>query len=158
MNVGEANANVWQPGAYCQQTGKFLTQAKLIGTYIVPRVDVQIAATYQNLPGPQLIANYTALNAAVAPALGRSLSGGAANIVVNLTEPGTLYGARMNELDLRIGKILRFGRVRATPSFDIYNVLNANPILTESKAFATWRRPQNILGARFIELVLKTDF
>jgi hypothetical protein len=158
LNVGEANANVWQPGAYCQQTGKFLTQAKLIGTYIVPRIDVQVAATYQNLPGPQLIANYTALNAAVAPSLGRSLSGGAANIVVNLTEPGTLYGARMNELDLRIGKILRFGRVRATPSFDIYNVLNANPILTESKAFATWRRPQNILGARFFELVLKTDF
>ncbi len=158
LNVGEANANVWQPASYCHQTGRFTTQLKLIGTYLVPRIDVQIAATYQSLPGPQLLANYTATNAVVAPSLGRNLSGNAANLVVNLVEPGSMYGERMHELDLRIGKILRTGRVRATPSIDLYNVLNANPVLTESRAFATWRRPQNILGPRFLELVLKVDF
>jgi hypothetical protein len=80
---------------------------------------------------------------------------------VNLVEPGTMYGERMNELDLRIGKILRYGRVRTTASIDLYNAynaLNASSVLTESRANATWRRPQNILGARFLELVLKFDF
>jgi hypothetical protein len=158
LNVGEANANVWQPASNCHQAGNFVTQAKLIASYLVPRIDVQIAATYQNLPGPQLLANYTAVNTVVAPSLGRNLSGNAANIVVNLVEPGTMYGERMNELDLRIGKILRYGRVRTTASIDLYNALNANPALTESRAYATWRRPQNILGARFLELVLKFDF
>src|SRR2546423_1042969 len=81
-NVGDVNANVWQPAAYCHQVGHFLTQAKLIGTYLIPRLDVQVAATVQSLPGPQVIANLPATNAIVAPSLGRPLSGGAANMVV----------------------------------------------------------------------------
>jgi hypothetical protein len=157
-NIGQDNANVWQPAAYCHQVGKFITQAKVIGTYVVPRIDLQVAATVQSLPGPQVIANLTATNAIVQPALGRPLSGGAANMVVNITPPGQMYGERMNELDLRVGKIIRSGRIRLTPSFDLYNVFNSNPVLTESKAYASWRRPQSILGPRFIELVLKVDY
>jgi hypothetical protein len=67
------------PASMCHQQFKFLTQLKLIGTYTVPRVDVQITATMQSVPGPEILANYTATNAVVAPRLGRSLSGGAAN-------------------------------------------------------------------------------
>ena len=157
-NVGEANANVWLPSSYCHQDGAFLTQAKLIGTYTVPRIDMQIAATFQSLPGPLLVANYTATNAVVAPSLGRNLSGNAANMVVNIVEPGSVYGERMHQLDLRVGKILRYGRVRTTASFDLYNVLNANPVLTENRAFGTWRQPQKVLGPRFVELVLRMEF
>jgi hypothetical protein len=145
-------------GPYCHAAEKFLTQAKLLGTYLVPRVGVQIAATVQSLPGPQVLANYTATNAVVAPSLGRPLSGGAANVVVGIVEPGTMYGERLNQLDLRIGRPLTFGRVRARPSIDVYNVFNANPVLTESAAYASWRRPQSILGPRFLELVLQVDF
>jgi hypothetical protein len=145
-------------GPYCHTAEKFLTQAKLLGTYLVPRVSVQIAATVQSLPGPQVLANYTATNAVVAPSLGRPLSGGAANVSVGIVEPGTMYGQRMNELDLRIGRPFRFGSVRARPSIDVYNVFNANPVLTESAAYASWRRPQSILGPRFLELVLQVDF
>jgi hypothetical protein len=157
-NVGTENANTWLPASYCHQVGNFLTQTKLIGTYTVPRIGVQVAATFQNLPGPQVWANYTATNAVVAPSLGRNLSGNAANIVVNIVEPGKMYGERLNQLDLRLGKILRLGHIRTTASVDIYNVFNANPVLTESRAFATFRRPQSILGPRFAELVFKVDF
>ena len=157
-NLSDTNANVWQPAAYCHQVGHFLTQAKVIATYLVPRIDVQMAATVQSLPGPQVFANYTATNAVVMPSLGRALSGAAQNIVVNITRPGTMFGERMNELDLRIGKILRYGRVRTTASIDLYNVFNSNPVLTESRAYASWRRPQSILGPRFLELVLKVDY
>src|SRR6185503_1472383 len=118
-------------------------QVKVLGTYTVPRIGAQVAATMQSLPGPEVRANYTATNAVVMPSLGRPLSGGAANVSVGILEPGRTYGERMNELDLRIGRPFNFGTVRARPSIDIYNVFNANPVLTESTAFATWRRPQS---------------
>ena len=44
--------------------------------------------------------------------LGRAFAGGTPNITVNLIEPGTLYGNRVNQLDLRIAKNCRFGGKR----------------------------------------------
>ena len=70
-----------------------------------------------------------------AQTLGRPLAGTTPNITVNLIAPGTLYGDRVNEVDFRIAKVLRFGRTRTNVGFDIYNVLNANPVLTYNGAF-----------------------
>ena len=68
---------------YCHVDTAFLTQVKFLGTYLVPKVDVQIAAAFRSLPGPNILANYVATNAEVQPSLGRPLSGGAANVTVN---------------------------------------------------------------------------
>ena len=57
------------------------------GTYVVPKVDLQLAATIQSSPGPMLSANYAVPNADVKASLGRALSGNAANVTVNLTSP-----------------------------------------------------------------------
>jgi hypothetical protein len=143
---------------YCHATGAFQTQVKLLGTYTVPRIDVQLAATLQNLPGPQLAATYTASNAEVVPSLGRNLSGGARNVTVNLIEPGAMYGERLNQIDLRVGKIMRFGRRRLTANLDLYNLFNADSVLRESSAFAVWRRPETILNARFAKVGVQLDF
>ncbi len=80
----------------------------------MPKIEVQASATFQSTPGAMLAANYAAPNSAVAPSLGRNLSGNAPNVTVNLIAPGTLYGDRVNQLDLRVGKVLRFGRVRTS--------------------------------------------
>jgi hypothetical protein len=156
--LGTANTNSWTPLQYCKQESELLTQVKMIGSYQIPRVDVQVSASFRNEPGPQRLSNYTATNAVVSPSLGRNLSGNVANMTVSLVQPGTMYGERLNQLDLRFAKILRFGRTRTLASLDLYNALNGNAVLTESAAFATWLRPQNILNARFAKVVLQVDF
>ena len=143
---------------YCHYQDPFRTQIKFLGTYTVPRIDLQLTATLQNNPGPEIAANFTATNAVVSRSLGRNLAGGANNVTVNLVAPGTIYGDRLNQIDLRVAKILRFGRVRATANVDLYNVMNANTVLRENSAFAVWRRPDLILTARFAKLGVQFDF
>jgi hypothetical protein len=143
---------------YCRVQTDFLTQVKFLGTYTIPRVDIQVAATYQSLPGSEIVAYHPVPTAVVARTLGRLLSGGNANATVNLVEPGTMYGERRNQFDLRVGKILRAGRSRTTANVDLYNVFNANPVLAENSSFAVWRQPTTILPARFVKLSLLFDF
>ncbi len=78
-------------------------------SYVVPKAEVELSATFQSKPGAMLAANYAAPNSAVAPSLGRNLSGNAANVTVNLVAPGEMYGDRINQLDLRVGKTLKLG-------------------------------------------------
>jgi hypothetical protein len=143
---------------YCHTSTGFVSQYKFIGSYVLPRVDVQLSGTFQGLPGPLLAANFNASNALIRPSLGRSLSGNAANATVNLVQPGTLYGERLNQLDLRIGKLLRLGRARTNVGVDVFNVLNANTVLSENSNYAAWRNPLAILLPRYARFSAQIDF
>jgi hypothetical protein len=95
----------------------------------------------------------------VRPSLGRNLSGGARNVTVNLIAPGSDYGERVNQLDLRLAKLLRFARTRTTLSADIYNIFNGNAVLAQNNTFGpAWQRPSAILSARFIKFNVQFDF
>lgn len=143
---------------FCRVQGTFLTQLKLLGSFTIPRIDVRVSASLQNLPGPEILAEFTATNAIVSPSLGRPLAGGASNVTVPLVEPRSMYGERMNQLDLRFGKILRLGRTRANVGFDLYNALNSSAVLALNDAFASWQRPTEILNARFAKVVFQLEF
>ena len=146
------------PDQFCRQDTAFLTNVKFSGSYTVPRLDVLISGTFRSVPGPEILATYVATNAVIAPSLGRPLSGGAANVPVPIVEPGTLYGERLNQVDLRVGKILRFGRTKTSLNLDLYNLFNVNTVLTVNNAFATWQRPTSILLARFAKVGVQFDF
>ena len=151
-------ANAISPNNPWCRTERPQMQFKLLGSYLVPKIGVQVSSTFQNIPGPEIAATFTATNAVITPSLGRPLSGGAANIAVNLVEPGTMYGERLNQLDFRLGKVLRFGGKRATFSLDLYNALNVDTVLTLNNAFATWQRPQTVMLARFAKIGVQFDF
>jgi carboxypeptidase family protein len=166
LNMGTGSTSVGitsvlpasMPLQFCHVQGTFLTQLKLLVAYTVPRIDMQISASVQNLPGAEITAQYVATNAVVAPSLGRNLSGSAPNVTVNLVEPRSMYGDRVNQLDVRFSKILRLGRTRATAGVDVYNALNSSSVLSLNNAFATWQQPLSILPARFAKVVLQLDF
>src|SRR5262245_32800344 len=97
---------------YCNTNSGFITRFTGLGSYTIPKVDLQVSGTVRSDQGDNLAANWAVPNAIIQPSLGRPLSNSAPTATVNLIEPGTLYGDRVNELDLRFAKILRFGRTR----------------------------------------------
>jgi hypothetical protein len=148
-----------QSADMCHVVTPFLTQGKLFAVYNLPKVDVGIAATLQNLPGPLIAANYIATNAVIIPSLGRPLSGGAANTTVNLVTPGTMYGERLNQLDMRFSKDFRMGQSRVfRANLDIYNILNSNPVRAVNTAYASWLVPTSILDPRLFKISAQFDF
>src|SRR5262249_32109721 len=122
--------------------------------------------------GAPLAANWTitSTNPAWTPIvaqLGRTPTGAqATSVTVNLVEPGTLYGDRVNEFDARFAKIIRIGRTRTNVGFDLYNLLNSSSILTYNQAFspaittgaAAWLAPQAVLQPRFWKFSVQFDF
>jgi hypothetical protein len=138
-----------------------LTQFRGLSSYLVPRIDVQVSATFQSKPGAMLAANYAAPNSAVVPSLGRNLSGNASNVTINLVAPGSMYGDRINQLDFRAAKILTFGGRRATLALDLYNALNSSAVLTYDNTFVPggpWLQPMSILTPRFLRFTGEITF
>ena len=121
---------------YCHDAEPFLTQVKGLATYTIPKVDVLVSGTFRAVPGPQLAANWNVPSAIVQQTLGRPLAGGAANVLVNLIKPGQRYGDRINDLDIRVAKILRFGRTRTQIGVDLYNALNSDVALGYNQTYS----------------------
>jgi hypothetical protein len=131
---------------------------KLAGSYTVPKIELQVSAAFQSIPGPELVSFFTATNASVGPSLGRPLSGNAANVPVNLVAPGELYGERLNQLDVRFARAVRVGRAKATAQLDFYNVLNVDTVTGVNTAYASWLQPQAVVLGRFAKIGMQLDF
>jgi hypothetical protein len=163
---------VLQPQASCHATEPFQTQIRGLMSYVIPRADVQLSATFQFKPGTggiggndsasngsSLDANWFAPASIITPALGRPLVAGATGQSINLTVPGQLYGNRINQVDLRIAKILRLADTRTMVGFDLYNLFNSNPALTWDQNYGVnYLRPTAILMPRFIRFTATVEF
>ena len=94
--------------------------------------------------------------------LGRSLCSDltiSSNVLVPLLEPGTLYGDRINQLDIRVSRMLRVGRTRTTVGVDLYNATNSSAIQTYNETFgANWLTPTLVLPARFAKVSAQIEF
>jgi hypothetical protein len=146
---------------YCHADYGWLTQVRGLASYVVPKAEVEVSATFQSKPGAMLSANYAAPNSVVAPSLGRNLSGNAANVTVNLVAPGEMYGERINQFDVRAGKTLKWAGTRTRLALDVYNALNSSAVLTYNNAYVpggAWLQPLTILTPRFLRFSAEVDF
>jgi hypothetical protein len=155
--LAQSPTNPW-----CDTSSGWVTRATALGSYTVPKVDVQISGTFRSDPGGQLAANWAAGNANTV-GLNRLFAGlGSPTITVNLIEPGTLYGERVNQIDMRFAKVLRFGRTRSTVGLDLYNLANTDAVLTYNQTFSptttTWLRPNSVLQPRILKISASVDF
>src|SRR5262249_17852406 len=125
LSVGFFSSIVGPLNPYCHVDPGYITKMSGVGSYIIPKVEGLIAGTVRSDQGAPLRATWTAPTASVVnPALGRTFSTGAATAAIDLVAPGQVWGDRVNELDFRFGKILRFSRMRLNAGIDIFNILN----------------------------------
>jgi hypothetical protein len=161
FGAGLMTSAVTPVSPYCHVAFGVLTQVRGLSTYRVPKLDLEVATTFQSKPGAMLAANYTAPNALVAPSLGRNLSGTADTVTVNLVEPGSLYGDRITQVDLRVAKVFSSGRYRTVIGTDIFNLMNSNAVLTYNNTFVPngpWLQPLTVLTPRLWKVTAAFDW
>ena len=161
IGAGLAGSAVNITSPYCHVKYGVLTQLRGLATYTIPRLDVQVSGVMQSKPGTMLAANYAVPASVVARELGRPPSGNVTSVTVNLLEPGTRHGDRINQLDFRIAKLFRFASKRAMVALDLYNALNSNAILTYNTNFVPggpWLQPRAILTPRLFRISAEYTF
>jgi hypothetical protein len=159
--VREALPEIAPVNPFCHNDPGMITRVSGLAAYTIPRIDVSVSGTFRSDPGLPLAANYAVPAAAIAESLGRAPSGAVPNIVVNLVEPGAQFGDRVNEVDLRVAKVLRFGRTRANVGLDLYNMFNSSAVLSYNQTFVpngSWLQPLLVLTPRFVKFTAQLDF
>jgi hypothetical protein len=161
IGAGLVGSTVSTTSPYCHVAYGWLTQLRGLGSYVIPKIDAQVSAVFQSKPGQLLAANYAMPAAQVAQYLGRLPSGNVTNVTINLIEPGSQYGDRINQLDFRIAKNFKFGSTRSMISADLYNVMNANPVISYNNSFTpngSWLQPNSILTGRLVRISVDFNF
>jgi hypothetical protein len=147
----------WSPGFFAQN------QYKFVASYPLP-YQIRMSGTIQSNPGPVItnppafiqpgvLANYTVTSAIA----GIALTNG--TIVTPLIEPGTVFGERRNQVDLRVSRTFRTGAVRWSANVDVYNLLNASFVISENATYGpAWRNPTAVSIGRVGQISVQADF
>ena len=168
MNIGRTITNtcfvVKSPGAlrFCDVRPPFQPNFTFTGIVPLPWYGISTSLAYRDYAGYQVTATYAATNAEVRQSLGRDLANGS-TVNVELIQPGTMYGPRQRQVDLRLSKRLRFGHTRLLTNLDIANLLNASTTTGINTTYglpngANWLKPTLIQGPRYARIGAQFDF
>jgi len=174
VTAGSILAN--QQISSCYIAEDWLTSLRGLASWTIPKLDVLISGTFRSTPGVapaggtvgsngnSLSANYNVNNNILAAQGLPPLTTGLAQQSVNLLVQGHDFPDTLNSLDLRFGKILRFGRTRTNVAIDLYNVFNSNTGTAYNQTYdpvtngATWLNPTTVLNPRFARFNVTFDF
>ena len=155
---------------YCHVDLPFKTQVKGLASYTVPKVDLLLSGTFHSVPYPgnnfpsvtsQSISGVAIIAPEFQTNLGRALSSGIPIEFVNTVKPGALYGDRLTQIDMRIGKNIRYGRTKSLVALDIFNLFNSNTPDVYQQSYtnpSTYLNPLSITVGRFFKISGQIDF
>jgi hypothetical protein len=159
----------------CDFAEPWLTSVRGLAAYTVPKVDVLVSGIFRSQAnaqpgadpgtnGASRTATYRMNAAQFLAATGRPLATGLATQDVNLVLPGSVYGDRINAIDMRFAKVLRFGKTKTNIGLDVYNLANSNTATTYETVYdpatngARWLQPTAVLLPRFMRVNVQVDF
>ncbi|HEY6617353.1 MAG TPA: hypothetical protein VIZ32_22655, partial [Vicinamibacterales bacterium] len=167
---------VTQPVSVCKVDEEWQMNWRGLVTYTIPKIDVLISGILRSQAntepltietgvatnGVGIAANYTVTPEILAANGQTPFAPGVTTQSVNLVPTSSLFGERVNSIDMRFGKILRFGGTRTNIGIDLYNMFNSNVGTAFNQGFgtdgATWMRPTAVLNPRFARFNVTFDF
>ena len=100
-------------------------------------------------PGPEILAAWAAPAATIAGGLGRAPSGNVQSVTLPLVAPGTMYGKRLQQIDVRVAEEFSLQRGIRAPGVRRRSICSTGPRLSQNNTFgALWQNPTAFLGAR----------
>ena len=78
-----------------------------------------------------------------------------ATFTLQLQDQDRVYTERINQLDLKVQKTFRAGRVQVTPVFEMFNTLNSDAVVSyvsTNVLNTAYLRPNSILQGRMLGL------
>jgi Carboxypeptidase regulatory-like domain len=169
-------AGTYQLTSACKVDEEWQMNWRGLVTYTIPKVDVLVSGILRSQANTEpltietgvatngigLASNYTVTPAILAANGQTPFAPGVTTQNVNLVPPSSLFGDRVNSVDMRFGKILRFGGRRANVAMDLYNLFNSNVGTAFNQGFGTdgalWLRPTAVLNPRFARFNVTFDF
>ncbi len=158
------------PREFCHRESGFQTNVKGLVSYTVPKIDVLLSSTFHSVPYPgnnfpSVTSQSLGASAIIAPEfqtnLGRPLSSGIPIEFVNIVQPGVKYGDRLSQVDLRLGKNIRYGRTRTLVALDMFNLFNSNTPDVYNQSYvnpSTYLNPLSITVGRLFKISAQVDF
>jgi hypothetical protein len=144
---------------YCHISPPLQTQVKLAYSGLLPFA-VNLSVAFQSIPGKQIVASYNVPSSTIQTSLGRPLAAGPnATANVQLIQPGTVYGDRLDQLDVRLARTFAWGSRRVQPQFNVFNLLNSGAILGFNNTYGpNWQNPTARLAGRMFKFGLQVDW
>jgi hypothetical protein len=139
---------------FCDQTESdvpFLTLFKVSGSYPLP-YGIRLSANFQSTPGTERTIIYPVTRTQV-PLMTQS------SVNVRLSEPGSTFNDRVNQLDVNLTKTIRVNRIDIRPELGMFNLLNGSAVLGQVNTFgSTLDRVNTILAPRLFRLGVTMKF
>jgi hypothetical protein len=157
-NPSPFTSNIYQLANSCRKEESWQTQVRGYATYILPKIDVLASGIFRFQPnssfgvGATPEGNSTGLSANWVAPNGQT---------VNLLPPGQYFADRINQVDARFGKILKFGKTSTNIAIDILNLFNANTGTAFQQNYGDgsgYLAPTQILNPRFVRFNVTMDF
>jgi hypothetical protein len=156
----------------CNNVEPWMTTLRGLTSYTIPRIDVLVSATFRSQHPEEITATWQVPNSVIAASLGRlpvgSTPTGNTNITLTDNEHRVYAGERKTQVDMRLAKILRFGRTRSDIGVDVFNLLNTNYATGFNTTYvyntdntprpSGWGTPTSIYTPRFVRLNFTVNF
>jgi hypothetical protein len=153
----------------CRQADPFQTTVRGLATYTVPKVDVLLSLTVRSQPVQARTASWNVPNSVISGLLGflprGSTATGTTAIALQDADHRIWDDARRNQFDMRLAKIVRFGRTRADVGVDVQNLFNANYATSWDNTYqygaangGTWNNPTAVYTPRFVRVNFTVNF